>query len=137
MNAERDAGAEAHAPQPVADAAHRLDRVVRQGAVDLVAQVPDGDVDHVGAVLVGVVPDALQQLEAGDGLAGPLHQRLEQRELARGELELGVAAPAPCGPPGRGASPPASSTAGRVAAGRRASARSRASSSSNANGLTR
>src|SRR5439155_13199589 len=74
--------------QPVAGAAHGLDRAVP----DLAPQPPHVDVDDVRARLVGDVPGVLDQLEAGENLAGPSHQRLEERELLRREVDLGVAA---------------------------------------------
>ena len=44
-------------------------------------------------MLVLVVPGVLEQLEAREHAARPAHERLEQRELLRRELDLGVAAP--------------------------------------------
>ena len=79
--------------QPVADAAHRLDRVAAERPVDLLAQVADVDVDDVRAALERHVPRAFEQLRAGQHAAGPAHEQLEQRELLRREVELVVAAP--------------------------------------------
>src|SRR3954454_2458905 len=73
----------------VSGAAHRFDRV----AAELVTQVRDVDLDHVGAVLVGRVPDVLEELEPAEHLTGVAHEHLEQRELARCERELLAAAP--------------------------------------------
>jgi hypothetical protein len=50
-------------------------------AVDLVAQVADVDVHDVGAALVREIPDVLDQVRPGEGLAGPPHQLVQQREL--------------------------------------------------------
>ena len=55
--------------QPVAGAADRLEHLRAERPVELVAQVADVDVDHVRAVLVAVVPDVLEQLEAAQHLA--------------------------------------------------------------------
>src|SRR3954454_14147154 len=76
-------------PEPVARAAHGLDGV----AVEFVAQVADVDLDHVGAVLIGVVPHVLEQLETCQDLAGMAHERLEQRELPPRQRQLIRAAP--------------------------------------------
>src|SRR3954452_3817402 len=78
-------------PEPVAGAADGLDEI----AVELVAQVAHVDLDHVRAVLVGVVPHVLEQLEAGEDLARVAHEGLEQGELAPGQGQLGLAAPHP------------------------------------------
>ena len=63
--------------------------------VDLGAQVPDVDVDDVGAALVGEIPGVLEEVEPGEDLLGPSHERLEQRELLRRQIDLGITAPDP------------------------------------------
>src|SRR6266545_433577 len=82
--------------QPVTDAAHRLEGAPVERDVDLAPEVADVDLDHVGfAVEVGT-PDGVEQLGLGLDLAGPLHQRLEQFELASGERDrLAVALAGP------------------------------------------
>ena len=80
-------------PQAVAGAAHGLERLAPERPVDLLAQVADVDVDDVRAVLVSEVPGVLEQLEAGQHLARPPHERLEQGELLRREVDLVLAAP--------------------------------------------
>ena len=79
--------------EPVADAANRLDRLAPERPVDLLAQVPDVDVDDVRPALERHVPGSVEQLEPGEHDARPAHEQLEHRELARRELELGLAAP--------------------------------------------
>src|SRR5918996_3401263 len=74
--------------QAVPGAAHRLDRLAVERAVDLLAQVAHVDVDDVRPVLVAVVPGVLEELEAREDLAGPAHEGLEDRELLRRELDL-------------------------------------------------
>src|SRR5687767_614238 len=81
--------------QPVARAAHRLDRLHAERPVHLLAQVADVDVDDVRAVLVLVVPGVLEQLEAGEHLAGAAHEDLEQRELLGRQRYLLVPPPDP------------------------------------------
>ena len=56
------AGSRRVLPQPVADAAHGLDRRRAERPVDLLAQVAHVDVDDVRAALVADVPGALEQL---------------------------------------------------------------------------
>ena len=41
--------------EPVAGSSHRLERRAAERTVDLLTQVADVDVDHVGAVLVAVI----------------------------------------------------------------------------------
>ena len=122
--------------QSVAGAADGLDRLAAERAVDLLAQVAHVHVDHVRPVLVVVVPGVLQQLEAREHPAGAPHEGLQDGELLRRELDVDVAAPHGAG--GRVEREVADlSTVGRSGAPRRASARRRASSSANANGLVR
>ena len=122
--------------QPVADAAHRLDRVATERAVDLLAQVADVDVDDVGPALERDVPGAVEKLTAREDSAGAAHEELEQRELLRRQLELGLAAPGAVR--GRVEPQPADGQHRRPLH-RRAPVRerSRASSSSNENGFVR
>src|SRR5438128_11617831 len=63
----------------------RFDRIRAEGAVDLVPQVLDEDVDDVRTALVRPVPDVLDQPHAGEHLAGMAHEEFEQRELLRGQ----------------------------------------------------
>ena len=122
--------------EPVAHAAHRLDRPAPERPVDLLSEVAHVDVDDVRAVLVRVVPRVLDQLVAREHLPRAPHERLEQRELLGGELDLGV--PAPDLPRCR-VEPEVADLEHRraLAAPRRASARSRARSSANENGFGR
>src|ERR1700733_6984869 len=71
-------------PEPITDAAYRLSRVM----CELVPEVADVHLDHVGAILIAVVPDVLEQLEPGQDLARTTHEQLEHRELARRQRQL-------------------------------------------------
>jgi hypothetical protein len=79
--------------QPVADAAHGLDRVGAERPVDLLAQVPDVDVDDVRTALERKVPRSVEELGARQRDAGAAHEHLEESELLRAQVELTVAAP--------------------------------------------
>src|SRR5205823_2474349 len=81
-------------PQPIADAAHRLDRVRAERSVDLLPQIANVDVDDVGTILVGEVPGVLEQLESSENLAWATHEGLQECELLRREVDLLLAAPA-------------------------------------------
>src|SRR5919108_2521896 len=87
------------ATKAVAGAAHSLDRVAPERAVDLLSEVANVHVDDVRAVFVRVVPAVLEEVEAREHLARPAHERLEQRELLARERDLDVAPP---GAPRRG-----------------------------------
>ena len=78
--------------EPVAEAAYGLDAVGAEGPVDLLPKVSDIDVDDVGPIVVAVIPGGFQQVEAGYRLAGPSHQRLQQRELFPRQLNRDVPA---------------------------------------------
>src|SRR5579863_3020489 len=79
--------------QPVAGPAYGFEHLRAERPVELVAQVADVYVDHVRAVLVALIPDVLEQLEAAEHLARPAHEDLEQRELARRQRELARTVP--------------------------------------------
>src|SRR5206468_2744010 len=79
--------------EPVARSAYRLERAASKRLVDLPSQVSDVDVDDVRAVLVGEVPGVFQQVQSREDLAGPPHERLEQRELLRRQADLLVSPP--------------------------------------------
>src|SRR6476619_2867760 len=76
----------------IAHAPHRLDHLVVEVAIDLLAQTVDEDVDDIGAGVEAVVPDVRQDHRLRDHASGIPHQVLEQRKLARAQLDL---APAP------------------------------------------
>ena len=82
-------------PQPVADAAHGLDRVGAEGPVDLLAQVADVDVDDVRTALEGEIPRSVEELGARQRDTGAAHEHLEESELLRAQVELVIAAPGP------------------------------------------
>ena len=79
--------------EPVAQPADRLDRLQAERPVDLLAQVADVHLDDVRALLEAEVPGRLEQLHLRQHMAGVAHEGLQQRELARGQLDLAVAAP--------------------------------------------
>src|SRR4051812_15544241 len=71
---------EAHTP-------HRLQRGSPEGAVDLVPEVGDVDVDHVQVAVVRLIPDVLDDAGPAVRLAGSAHEELEKRELLRCQLD--------------------------------------------------
>ena len=73
--------------EPVAHAAHGGDGA----GSELLAQVADVDVDDVRAGVEVEAPDLVEELFAGEHLAGVHHQGLGEGELAGGELELALA----------------------------------------------
>src|SRR5207253_10022288 len=73
------------------------ERLPAERFVDLAAQVADVDVDDVRAVLVGEVPGVLEQVQPREDLARPAHERLEERELLRRQVDLARAAPGTAG----------------------------------------
>src|SRR5680860_1253906 len=75
----------------VALAAHGLDERGGEGLVDLAAQVADVDLDDVGIPVEVRGPDVAQQGVLGDSLAGVARQVLQEGELARGQLDEGLA----------------------------------------------
>ena len=123
--------------QHVADAAHRLDQARLAAGLGLAPQVADVDLERVGRGAEVVAPDPLEDQLAGQHLArvaqeaaragrtrcGSARSRAAAADLVgdRVERQVGEAQRLGCAP----------------AAVRRSSARSRASSSSSANGLTR
>src|SRR5262245_50940583 len=71
-------GSAAVGAQPVAGAAHGLDRVAVEGPVDLVADVPHVDVDDVGRAVVGEVPDVVDDRRAAEHPALVAQQQFEE-----------------------------------------------------------
>src|SRR6478736_3614117 len=67
--------------EAVAGPAHRLDGGTIERFVDLLAQVPDVDLDDVEVTDERVVPDVLDDLGLRHDVAGAPHEELEQREL--------------------------------------------------------
>jgi hypothetical protein len=107
-----------------------------QWSVDLLARVPHVHLDYVGPMLVGEVPCGIEELLLAQHPPRSAHEGFEQRELARGQLDLGITRHA-CRVAGSSRSDPISTTAGRSTGSRRTRARSRASSSASENGLVR
>src|SRR5262249_18186492 len=61
------------------------------GVAELRAQVVDVGVDRVGRHRDAERPGVVEQLVAGQRLARVAHERLEQRELARAEIDVAAA----------------------------------------------
>src|SRR4051794_9636348 len=80
-------GMDSRVAEAVADAAHGEDRVgpVRV-RLDLLAQMPDVDVDRARVAEVGGPPQRLEQHAAAVDAARVRHQRPQQLELDVGEL---------------------------------------------------
>src|SRR5690606_20287893 len=76
----------------VAGAAHRVDQVVVEVAIDLGAQAADVRLDDGGMRVEMEVPYLFQQHGARDDLSGVAHQILEQPEFLRLELDAPAAA---------------------------------------------
>ena len=74
-------------PEPVADAADRLDEARAAGVVaELAAQVPDVHLEHVLVTLEVEPPGGVEELLTGEHDAGVAPERLEDRELEGGQL---------------------------------------------------
>ena len=139
-DAEREATPEALHPrsgsQDEPDPAHGVQHARLPARLELAPQVADEDVGDVRPRVERVAPDLLVQPRAVEHLAGVAQQQREQVELARGELELAVAAVRACGRAGPAAGRPRAARSPLPAGRRRSSACSRAATSSSANGLT-
>src|SRR5215203_4948721 len=70
---------------PVAEAAHRLDRVFGGGVHELASQVADVELDLLARAIGRVTPRHLQELVVAQYLIGMARQRGEQPELGGGE----------------------------------------------------
>src|SRR5712692_5850274 len=76
----------------VSNAADSVQEFLLERPIDLLAQAADEHVDHVGLRVEAVVPDVRQDHRLRDDVAGIAHQVLEQRELARAEIDRRAAA---------------------------------------------
>ena len=104
--------------------------------LELAAQVADEDVDDVRLHVGRVAPDLGEQLVAREHLPGMARERLQQLELAPGQLQVAAAARRDVA--ARVDDEVADhERPGAVVPRRRSSACSRAVSSASANGLTR
>ena len=138
---QHDPPAEGHGrgvAQDVADAAHGVQQPRLAAGLGLAPQVADVDLQRVGGGPEVIAPHAVEDLPAGEHLARVVQEQLEQQELRARQLDQPLAAAHLVATAGR--------ARGRRSAGprrsplqpeRRSSARSRASSSSSANGLDR
>src|SRR5689334_2935812 len=70
---------------PVADPGERLDR---RGLSELAAQAAERDVDRVGERVDELVPHLAEEVFGAQDAVLSAHQRLQQRELLGGEVEL-------------------------------------------------
>ena len=77
----------AHLGQDVAFAAARPNQRVRRAVVEFPSQALDVDVDHIRERIVELVPDVLGDVGPADDLAGVARQVLEQRVLARRQVD--------------------------------------------------
>src|SRR5262245_13817018 len=68
--------------QPVAGTPYGLDRPAFERPVDLVAEIADVDVDHVGGAVVREVPDVFEDRGAAEDVALAAQQQLQYGELA-------------------------------------------------------
>ena len=121
----------------IADAAHGLNQFDGEVVVDLRAQSADRDFDHVGVAVEVHVPHIGRDLRAAQYFALPAREQLQQREFARREIDaLAARLTRRARVTSISRSP---STMRSLSRGgpRRASERTRASSSTKANGLTR
>ena len=75
--------------EAVADAAHGEEELgLLRVALELLAQVPDVDVDGARVAVLGVAPDVLEQRLAGEHPAGRAGERAEDLELDVGDPDL-------------------------------------------------
>ena len=73
--------------EDVADAANRMKQLGLEVAIDLLAQARHEHVDDVGAGVEVVAPDVRQDHRLGQHAPWIAHQVLEQRELARAQVD--------------------------------------------------
>ena len=79
--------------QTVARTPLRLDRTNSERPIDLLPEVFDVDVNHIGATVVGEVPDVLDQIHPRQDLARVPHEVLDEGELLRAQVDSRIAAP--------------------------------------------
>ena len=127
--------------QHVPHTAHGVDQPRLALGLGLAAQVADVDLERVGGRGEVVAPDLLEDEGPVEHPARPAQEHLQQRELGAGQLDRAVAAAHLAGGRVQGQVGErqhlVSSVRSSAGATRRSSARSRASSSSSANGLVR
>ena len=76
----------------IAGAAHGADRIGGVAAVERLAQAADMHVDGALVDIDVAAPDAVEQLLARKHPAGPLHQKFEQAEFGRAEIDRAACA---------------------------------------------
>src|SRR5512133_4254644 len=79
-----DASSAAVRSEAVTETAYGLQRPYAERAVNLLPEVSDVHLDHIGAILVADVPSRVQQLVVTENLARAAHEGLEECELATG-----------------------------------------------------
>src|SRR5919197_5951520 len=75
-------------PQDVPHAPHRVQDARLAARLELVPQVADEDVGHVGLGVEVVAPHLFVEPLAGDHLPGMSHEHAEELQLAPGELQI-------------------------------------------------
>src|SRR3954451_2934857 len=88
----RAGGGSSLLPEDVADAADRVQEPRLALGFELAAQVADVDLERVRARAEVIAPDALEDLPAGEHLAGVAEEELEHEELRAGELDRAAVA---------------------------------------------
>src|SRR5918992_4436274 len=79
--------------QAITGAPDRLECSAPEGTVQLVAKMPDVDLDDVGVALEVVVPDVLEDVSFGEDVSLAPQQELQQGHLARRQVHLDVCPP--------------------------------------------
>src|SRR5690606_28249781 len=74
--------------EAVAAPPHGLDRLERAFRVELLAQAPDEDLEHVGIAVEVLLVDVLSQVGLRDHIAGVHHQVLEYFVLVAGQVDV-------------------------------------------------
>src|SRR6476660_1160171 len=83
-------------PEDITHPAHGVQQLLLERPIDLLAQPADQDVDDVGLRIEVVLPDVRQDHRLRDDAADVAHEILEQRELARPQIDrLAAAGDAP------------------------------------------
>src|SRR5450755_3759221 len=72
----------------VTRSAHGVQHALIEVVVDLASQVPDVDLDDVAITFELGAPHLVEQVVLWRHRAAAAHERLEQRELAAGELDV-------------------------------------------------
>src|SRR2546423_3031149 len=82
-----DGGGSRSAADDITHASHRMEQLLVEAPIDLLAQAAHEHVDDVGLGIEAVIPHVRQDHRLRDDLAHIAHQILEQRELARPQVD--------------------------------------------------